>query len=302
MGTTSSTSADPVDAIADIAAREGLWLHVDAAYAGVVALLPDRRAPFAGWERADSIVINPHKWLFTPLDASLLLTRRMDQLRAAFSLVPEYLRTLDRAEPGPRLQRVPAPARPADAGAQAVDAAALVRAGRAAAADRGAPGAGRGARRHGSTRTPTGSAWPRCRSRPSASATGPPASRGATDEPETHAWLDATNTAFMDAVNRTGEVFLSHTRLRDRFTIRIAIGNLRTERRHVDRAWALLRRGRRPPRSTRSGTRRSRPVSQPVEVLYFYRTRWGAHDEFVELFRKQPLAHPRGAVGRRAVH
>ena len=55
--------------------------------------------PFAGWERADSIVVNPHKWLFTPLDASLLLTRRMDQLRAAFSLVPEYLRTLDRASP-----------------------------------------------------------------------------------------------------------------------------------------------------------------------------------------------------------
>ena len=99
VGTTSSTSVDPVAAIADIAEREGLWLHVDAAYAGVVALLPDRRGPFAGWERADSIVVNPHKWLFTPLDASLLLSRRMDQLRAAFSLVPEYLRTLDRVNP-----------------------------------------------------------------------------------------------------------------------------------------------------------------------------------------------------------
>ena len=99
IGTTSSTSVDPVAAIADIAEREGLWLHVDAAYAGVVAMLPERRAPFAGWERADSIVVNPHKWLFTPLDASLLLTRRMDVLRAAFSLVPEYLRTLDRAAP-----------------------------------------------------------------------------------------------------------------------------------------------------------------------------------------------------------
>ena len=86
-------------AIADIAEREGLWLHVDSAYAGVVAMLPDRRAPFEGWERADSIVVNPHKWLFTPFDASLLLTRRMDQLRAAFSLVPEYLRTLDRVSP-----------------------------------------------------------------------------------------------------------------------------------------------------------------------------------------------------------
>ena len=77
VGTTSTTSVDPVAAIADLAERERLWLHVDAAYAGAVALIPERRGPFAGWERADSIVVNPHKWLFTPLDASLLLTRRM---------------------------------------------------------------------------------------------------------------------------------------------------------------------------------------------------------------------------------
>ncbi|HSO29104.1 MAG TPA: pyridoxal-dependent decarboxylase, partial [Candidatus Sulfomarinibacteraceae bacterium] len=99
IGTTSSTSVDPVAAIADVAAAHGLWLHVDAAYGGAVALLPDRRAVFAGWERADSIVVNPHKWLFSPLDASLLLTRRMPALRDAFSLVPEYLRTLDRERP-----------------------------------------------------------------------------------------------------------------------------------------------------------------------------------------------------------
>ncbi len=99
LGTTSSTSVDPVAAIAEVAAREGLWLHVDAAYAGAVALLPDRREPFAGWERADSLVVNPHKWLYTPLDASLLLSRRMETIRSAFSLVPEYLRTLDRVGP-----------------------------------------------------------------------------------------------------------------------------------------------------------------------------------------------------------
>ena len=99
IGTTGSTAVDPVATIAEIAAGEGIWLHVDAAYAGVVALLPDRRAPFAGWQGADSIVVNPHKWLFTPLDCSLFLTRRLDVLRAAFSLVPEYLRTLDQATP-----------------------------------------------------------------------------------------------------------------------------------------------------------------------------------------------------------
>ena len=129
VGTTSSTSVDPVAPLADIAEREGLWLHVDAAYAGVVALLPERRAPFLGWERADSIVINPHKWLFTPLDASLLLCRRMDVLRAAFSLVPEYLLTLDRDDAGPRLQRVHAPARSALPGPEALDPAPMVRPG-----------------------------------------------------------------------------------------------------------------------------------------------------------------------------
>ena len=65
---------------------------------------------------------------------------------------------------------------------------------------------------------------------------------GQEEEPEVHDALDDLNTNLMDAVNRTGEVFLSHTRLRDRFTIRIAIGNLRTQPRHVERAWELLRR------------------------------------------------------------
>ena len=136
IGTTSSTAIDPVEQIAEIAEREGLWLHVDAAYAGAVAIIPERRAAFDGWERANSIVVNPHKWLFTPLDASLLLTRRMPVLRAAFSLVPEYLRTLDRDGAGTRLQRVPAAARAPVSCAQAVDAAPLVRPGGPSPADR----------------------------------------------------------------------------------------------------------------------------------------------------------------------
>src|SRR5262245_20714502 len=95
LGTTSSTSVDPVAAIADVCARETIWLHVDAAYGGAAALLPEMRALFAGWERADSLVINPHKWMWTPFDASLLLFRRPEVYREAFSLVPEYLRTAD---------------------------------------------------------------------------------------------------------------------------------------------------------------------------------------------------------------
>ncbi len=92
LGTTSSTSVDPVAQIADLAARYNVWLHVDAAYAGVCALLPEMRALFAGMERADSIVVNPHKWLFTNIDCSVFYTRHQKTLRQAFSLVPEYLR------------------------------------------------------------------------------------------------------------------------------------------------------------------------------------------------------------------
>jgi aromatic-L-amino-acid decarboxylase len=85
----------PVAAIADVCAREAIWLHVDAAYGGAAALLPEMRPLFSGWERADSIVVNPHKWMWTPFDASLLLFRRPEVYREAFSLVPEYLRTAD---------------------------------------------------------------------------------------------------------------------------------------------------------------------------------------------------------------
>ena len=175
---------------------------------------PDRRAPFAGWERADSIVVNPHKWLFTPLDASLLLSRRMDQLRAAFSLVPEYLRTLDRVNPvldyneyqpqlGRRMRalklwmqlrwfgleglrrriRLPPRAWPSEF----------------AGLGRRRPGlgaAGAGAVLHGLLPLPAGA-----RSR--AARTSPTSTRAST----------SSTPRLMDAVNRTGEVFLSHTRL-----------------------------------------------------------------------------------------
>src|SRR3954452_9927937 len=215
IGTTSSPSVDPGAAIADVAEREGLWLHVDSAYAGVVAILPDCRAPFAGWERADSIVVNPHKWLFTPLDASLLLSRRMDQLHAAFSLRPEYLRTLDReaavldyTEFQPQLgrrmralklwmqlrwfgldglrRRISAHLAEAERFATLVDA--------EPDGERPAP-------------APCSPVCFRYRPRRLA---------GREDDPETKAWLDDTNARLMDAVNRTGQVFLSHTRLHDR--------------------------------------------------------------------------------------
>ncbi len=240
IGTTSSTSVDPVAAVADIAEREGLWLHVDSAYAGVVALLPELRGPFAGWERADSIVVNPHKWLFTPLDASLLVTRRMDVLRTAFSLVPEYLRTLDRANPvldyteyqpqlGRRMRALKLWMQLRWFGLEGLRrriAGHIVQAERFAAWVDADPD------------------WERLAPAPFSTVCfryRPASLADRTGEPDVETWLDEVNTALMDGVNRTGRVFLSHTRLAGRFTIRIAIGNLRTQPRHVELAWDLLR-------------------------------------------------------------
>jgi aromatic-L-amino-acid decarboxylase len=241
LGTTSSTSVDPVAEIADVAAHEGLWLHVDAAYAGAAAIIPDRRGPFVGWERADSIVVNPHKWLFTPLDASLLLTRRMPALREAFSLVPEYLRTLDRETPVrdyneyiPQLGR-------------------RFRALKLWVQIRwfGIEGLRRRIERHIELAQAFAGwidadpDWQRLAPVPFSTVCfryRPPALAVGADEGDGARRLDALNERLIDGVNRTGEVFLSHTRLSGRFTIRVSIGNIRTERRHVERAWELLRR------------------------------------------------------------
>jgi aromatic-L-amino-acid decarboxylase len=91
VGTTSTTAVDPVPAIAEICAREKLWLHVDAAYAGTAGILPEMRHILAGCDRAESFVVNPHKWLFTPMDCSALYTTRPELLRRAFQHIPDYL-------------------------------------------------------------------------------------------------------------------------------------------------------------------------------------------------------------------
>jgi aromatic-L-amino-acid/L-tryptophan decarboxylase len=234
VGTTSSTSVDPVAAIADVAAHEDVWLHVDAAYAGAVAIDPGLRTPFNGWDRADSIVVNPHKWLWTPVDASLLLSRRLDVVRDAFSLVPEYLRTVGGAggernynEYTPQLGR-------------------RMRALKLWIQLRwfGLEGLRRRIRNHlALTQAFAGwideePEWERLAPVPFSTVCFRHVPSAVTGDEEA---LDAHNAAIMDAVNGTGEIFLSHTKLRGRFTIRLAIGSIRTERRHVERAWELLR-------------------------------------------------------------
>src|SRR5688572_2915907 len=95
VGTTSTSSIDPIREIIPIGEKHAMWLHVDAAYAGSAAIVPELKSILDGCERADSIVVNPHKWLFTPFDLSVLYCRDLDQLKKAFSLVAEYLKTSD---------------------------------------------------------------------------------------------------------------------------------------------------------------------------------------------------------------
>ena len=263
LGTTASTAADPIAEVAAIAELNGLWLHVDAAYAGVVALLPERRTVFAGWERADSIIVNPHKWLFTPFDASLFLSRRMAEVRAAFSLVPEYLRTLDRATPTrdmseytPQLGRR----------FRALKLWVLLR-------WFGLAGLRRRIEHH-LGQAQTLAAWVDAepdferlapvpfsviclRWRPEELAD----RRG---DPEVEAFLDAQNQTLMESVNRTGQVLLSHARLDGRFTIRVAFGNLRTTDRELARVWELLRAHARDLERSRSGVA---PQPLPASAL-----------------------------------
>lgn len=231
VGTTGSTSVDPVEELAVIAEREGLWLHVDAAYAGVTALLPEARGHFQGWERADSIVVNPHKWLFTPLDCSLFLSRRLDTARAAFSLVPEYLRTLDQDEVLDINEYTPQLGRRF----RALKMWFLLR-------YFGLEGLRSRLRTHIEWAAEL-ARW--VDAEPAAERLAPVAFStvcfrwllaGASEEQ-----LDAFNERLLRALNATGEVFLSHTRLAGRFALRVAIGALRTERRHVERCWELIR-------------------------------------------------------------
>ena len=228
VGTTSSTSVDPVPAIADLCGRESIWLHVDAAYAGVAAMVPGREGILRGADLADSLVVNPHKWLFTPFDLSVLYCRHMDLIRSAFALTPEYLKTIEAApvrnlmdtgiQLGRRFRalklwmvlrhfgadglrdRLAEHMRLAQLFASWVD--------ESPDFERLAP-------------VPFSVVCFRARARQSDDA-------------------DRLNERILEAVNRTGEIFISHTRLDGRYVLRLAIGNLHTTESHVMRAWTLL--------------------------------------------------------------
>jgi aromatic-L-amino-acid decarboxylase len=233
VGTTSTTSIDPVPAIAEICEREGIWLHVDAAYAGSAAVIPEYRHVLDGCEAAQSIVVNPHKWLFTPIDCSALYVRDPDVLKGAFSLVPEYLRTgvdeeiTNFMDWGVSLGRR----------FRALKLWMVLR-------SFGSEGIAKRLREHirlaellagwidehpdFERLAPTPLSVVCFRARPS--------HLSGEDE-----GLNAFNETLLQRLNAGGEVFLSHTKLRDRYTLRLAIGNVRTEERHVARAWELIK-------------------------------------------------------------
>ncbi len=221
VGTTSSTSSDPVAAIAE---RVGdVWLHVDAAYAGSSWVCPELRASQAGVEHADSLVVNAHKWLFTPMDCSCLWTRRPEDFRAAFSLVPEFLRTPDDVVNLSELS-IPLGRR-----FRALKLWAVLR-------GYGREGLQALIREHvrlagvfeGWVREEPG--WELCAPRPLSVVC---FRRDGSDE---------ENESLLEQVNATGEIFISHTRLDGRFVLRLAVGNARTTEDDVRRAWDVLRR------------------------------------------------------------
>jgi aromatic-L-amino-acid decarboxylase len=226
VGSTSSTSIDPVDAIAVICARERVWLHVDAAYAGVAAMVPGYEWILRGAEQADSLVVNPHKWLFTPFDLSVLYCRRMDVLRQAFALTPEYLKTSE-GESGVRNLM--------DTGIQ------LGRRFRALKLwmimrHFGAEGLRAHLAEHMRLArlfagwVDAGDLFERVAPVPFSVV----CFRLRGDAP------DAAHQRILDTINASGEVFLSHTKLDGRYVLRLAIGNINTTERHVARAWELL--------------------------------------------------------------
>jgi aromatic-L-amino-acid decarboxylase len=233
VGTTSTTSVDPVAAIADVAERHSIWLHVDGAYGGIAAIVPEMRWVFDGVERADSVVINPHKWLFTPVDLSAFYSGRLDVVQAAFSLVPAYLQTpesgsvKDFMNYGPQLGRrfrslklwfiLRAFGREGIVGR-------LREHMRLAQLFRGWVG--------------EDPAWEVLAPTPFSTVCFRAHPAGATEEQ-----LNQLNLEIENRVNATGEAFLSHTVLGEKVTLRLAIGNLRTEERHVQRVWELLREG-----------------------------------------------------------
>jgi aromatic-L-amino-acid/L-tryptophan decarboxylase len=231
VGTTSTSSIDNVAAIVPIAREYGCWVHVDGAYGGPAAIVPELRWLLDGIDGADSLVVNPHKWLFTPVDCSVLYTKRPDALRSAFTLVAEYLRTTED-----------------DAVVNLMDYG--VQLGRRFRSLKlwmvlrafGADGIAERLRHHCElARDFAGMLhyegdWEISAPVPLSLVCFRYTPAG-TDE----ATRNALNAAILEHVNASGVALLSHTKLEERYVLRLAIGSVRTQREHIERTWQALR-------------------------------------------------------------
>ncbi len=228
IGTTSTSSVDPVDAVADICEKHNLWLHVDTAYAGATAIIPEFRHHFKGWERADSIVVNPHKWLFTPFDLSILYCKDLSLLKDAFSLVPEYLKTNEESTVKNGM----------DYGIQL---------GRRFRALKlwfvmryfGREGLIARLREHCRLANLFAS-WVNDSENFEMLAPLPFALVCFRACPKGVEDLDGLNEKLMSEINVSGEAYLSHTKLNGKFTLRLSVGSIRVEERHLQKVWDLL--------------------------------------------------------------
>ena len=231
LGTTGSTALDPIRPLAAICKEHDLWLHVDAAFAGTAMIVPEFRWIADGVEEADSFVFNPHKWLFTNFDCSAYFVRDEESLIRTFEILPEYLKTTE-AE---RVHNY------RDWGIQ------LGRRFRAlklwfVIRTYGVEGLRRMVRNHVALAQQLAET---IRAAPDFELLAPVplnllcfryAPRTITDPAE----LDSLNARLLDSLNRSGHVFLSHTRLDGKYTLRLVIGQTNVQQRHVDDAWARI--------------------------------------------------------------
>jgi len=226
VGTTSADGVDPVAEIGKICREHGIWLHVDAAMAGTAALCPEFRWVTDGLEYADSYVFNPHKWMMTNFDCSAFFVRDRASLISALSIVPEYLRNTA-SEAGTVIDyrdwQIPLGRR-----FRALKLWFVIRA-------YGVSGLQDIVRRHVALAREFAS-WVEA----------DPDFEVANRVPLSlvcfrHKGGDAVNQAVLDGANASGRMYLTHTRIDDRLTLRLSIGNQRTQREHVEAAWATVR-------------------------------------------------------------
>ncbi|MBL7008634.1 MAG: aspartate aminotransferase family protein [Planctomycetes bacterium] len=227
VGTTSSNAVDPVAALGEICAEHRVWLHVDAAMSGTAALCEEFRWIHDGLERADSYCFNPHKWMFTNFDCDCFWVADRGPLLAALSILPEYLRN-QATESGAVIDyrdwHVPLGRR-----FRALKLWFVIR-------SYGVAGLRAAVRAHVALAREFAD-WVRA-DRDWELVGEPPLNLVCFR----HRGGDAANQRILERVNAAGRIFLTHTKLAGRYTLRLSIGQTRTERRHVERAWAELRR------------------------------------------------------------